>query len=89
MANYYVGDLLPTIGMSGHSRVRTELFQLTVVPVLPPHPVQVHRQLSSHCHLRDLPPAPRFDYKTFPLHIIDNGHTIMINYTDRVRVLQT
>ena len=27
----------------------------------------------------DLPPI-RFDYKTSPLHIIDNGHTIMINY---------
>jgi carbonic anhydrase len=27
----------------------------------------------------DLPPI-RFDYKPSPLHIIDNGHTIMINY---------
>ena len=27
----------------------------------------------------DLPPI-RFDYKTSPLHIIDNGHTILINY---------
>jgi carbonic anhydrase len=27
----------------------------------------------------DLPPI-HFDYKTSPLHIIDNGHTIMINY---------
>jgi carbonic anhydrase len=27
----------------------------------------------------DLPPI-RFDYKSSPLHIIDNGHTIMINY---------
>src|SRR5215469_11033292 len=26
-----------------------------------------------------LPPI-RFDYKPSPLHIIDNGHTIMINY---------
>ena len=25
-------------------------------------------------------PAIRFDYKPSPLHIIDNGHTIMINY---------
>jgi carbonic anhydrase len=25
-------------------------------------------------------PALQFDYKTTPLHIIDNGHTIMINY---------
>ena len=27
----------------------------------------------------DLPPI-RFDYKPSPLHIIDNGHTIMVNY---------
>src|ERR1700757_3955193 len=27
----------------------------------------------------DLPPI-QFDYKNSPLHIIDNGHTIMINY---------
>jgi carbonic anhydrase len=27
----------------------------------------------------DLPPI-RFDYRPSPLHIIDNGHTIMINY---------
>lgn len=30
-------------------------------------------------HLADLP-AIRFDYKPSPLRIIDNGHTIMINY---------
>ena len=27
----------------------------------------------------DLPPI-QFDYKPSPLHIIDNGHTVMINY---------
>ena len=27
-----------------------------------------------------LPPI-RFDYKPTPLHIIDNGHTVMVNYT--------
>ena len=58
MPNHYVGDLLPTIGISGLSRVRTELFELAVVPALPPHPVQMHRQLAGHRHLRDLPPAP-------------------------------
>jgi carbonic anhydrase len=30
-------------------------------------------------HKGDLP-AIEFDYKTAPLHIIDNGHTVMINY---------
>src|SRR5712672_3471828 len=26
-------------------------------------------------------PAIQFDYKPSPLHIIDNGHTVMINYS--------
>ena len=58
MPNHYVGDLLPTIGISGLSRVRTELLQLAVVMALAPHPVQMHRQFPSHRHLGDLPPAP-------------------------------
>src|SRR5690349_15752880 len=44
MPNHYVGDLLLTMAISGHSRVRTELAKLFVVPPLAPHPVQVHRQ---------------------------------------------
>jgi len=58
MPNHYVGDLLHTIGMSGRSRVRTELLQLAVVPALTPHPVQMYRQLPRHRYLRDLPSAP-------------------------------
>ena len=45
MPNHYVGDLLRTMAISGRSRARTELFDLTVVPTLAPHPVQTHRQL--------------------------------------------
>jgi hypothetical protein len=48
MPNHYVGDLLHTIAISGRSRVRTELFELAVVPALAPHPVQMHRQLPRH-----------------------------------------
>jgi hypothetical protein len=55
MPNHYVGDLLHIIGMSGLSRLRTELVRLTVIAALP-HPVQMHRQLPSHCYLGDLPP---------------------------------
>ena len=55
MPNHYVGDLLHTIGISGLSRVRTELLRLAVVAALAPHPVQMHRQLSRHRYLRDLP----------------------------------
>lgn len=32
-----------------------------------------------NAHKADLPPI-QVDYKSSPLHIIDNGHTIMINY---------
>ena len=58
MPNHYVGDLLPTIAISGLSRVRTELLQLAVVPAPAPHPVQMHRQLPGHGYLGDLPPSP-------------------------------
>jgi len=43
MPNHYVGDFLHTMAMSGRSRVRTELFKLTVIQPLTPHPVQMHR----------------------------------------------
>jgi len=59
MPNHYVGDLLHTIGMSGLSRVRTDLMRLTVIAALTPHPVQMHRQLPRHGYLGDLPPSSR------------------------------
>ena len=31
----------------------------------------------------DLPPI-QFNYKPSPLHIIDNGHTVMINYVPEI-----
>ena len=43
------------MAISGRSRVRTELFELTVIPTLTPHPVQMYRQLPSHRYLRDFP----------------------------------
>ena len=55
MPNHYAGDLLRTMAISGLSRVRTELFKLTIVAALTPHPVQVNRQLAGHRYLRDLP----------------------------------
>jgi hypothetical protein len=53
--NHYAGDLLRAMAISGRSRVRTELFELTVIPAPAPHPVQMYRQLPSHRYLRDLP----------------------------------
>ena len=42
--NRYAGDLLHTLGISGLSRVRTELYKLFVVPFLAPHPVRTKRE---------------------------------------------
>src|SRR5579864_6647482 len=55
MPNHYVGDGLHTIGISGLSRVRTELLRLAVIEALAPHPVQMHRQLPRHRYFCDLP----------------------------------
>src|SRR6202795_2734735 len=40
--NQLLGDRLHTIAISGLSRVRTELFQLLVIPSLAPHPIQTN-----------------------------------------------
>jgi len=47
MPNHFSGDLLHTLAISGLSRVRTELFQLFVVPSLAPHPVKSNGELAS------------------------------------------
>src|SRR5579864_1123099 len=57
MPNHYGGDLLLTMAISGLSRVRTELFKLTVVQTLTPHPVQMNRQFAGHRNLGDLAPT--------------------------------
>ena len=69
--NHYAGELLHTMAISGHSRVRTELFELTIVPALTPHPVQMNRQLSGHRYLRDLPSAAHREVEelTAPLRL--------------------
>ena len=75
MPNHYVGDLLSAIAISGRSRVRTELFELAVIPALAPHPVQMHRQLPRHRHFRDLPPAAHGEVEesTAPLGLTAYG----------------
>ena len=45
------------MGMSGLSRVRTELLHLVVIPAATPHPVQLDRQLPGHGDFGDLAPA--------------------------------
>ena len=71
MPNHYGGDLLHTMGISGLSRVRTELFELFVVPALAPHPVQMHRQFPGHRDLRDLSSAShgQMEELTAPLRL--------------------
>ena len=71
MPNHYAGDLLRTMAISGLSRVRTELFELTVVPALAPHPIQLHCKFACHGYLRDLPSPPHREVKEFtaPPHL--------------------
>jgi hypothetical protein len=58
MPNHYIGVGLLTIGISGLSRVRTELLRLAIVATLAPHPVQMHCQFPRHRHFRDLASTP-------------------------------
>ena len=76
MPNHYVGDLLHTIGMSGLSRVRTELVYLAIVQALAPHPVQMYRQLAGHRYLGDLPSSPhrKVEERTAPLGFTPDCH---------------
>ena len=55
--NQLLGVGLHTIAISGLSHVRTELFQLLVIPFLAHHPEQLHGQASGHGNLRNLPSA--------------------------------
>jgi len=55
--NQLLGVQLHTLAISGLSRVRTELFQLLVIPSLAPHPIHANRQSPRHGDLGDLPPS--------------------------------
>src|SRR6516162_6672796 len=46
------------MAISELSRVRTELFQLLIIPLLAPHPVQTNRQSSCHRYFGDLSSPP-------------------------------
>ena len=63
MPNHYAGDLLRTMAISGRSRVRTELFELAIIPAPAPHPVKMHRQLPGHRYLRDLSSSAQGEVK--------------------------
>ena len=65
MPNQYRGVLLHTIGISGLSRVRTELLQLLVIPSLAPHPVQANRQPARQGDLGNVSPMPLHQVKVF------------------------
>ena len=53
--NQLLGVRRHTMAISGLSRVRTELFQLLVIPPLVPHPVQTNRQSAGHRDLGGFP----------------------------------
>src|SRR5271169_6089554 len=53
MPNQVDGALVHAMSGSELSRVRTELYQLRIVPTLAPHPVQPHGHLAAQSHLGD------------------------------------
>ena len=63
MPNQLLGVLLHTMAISGLSRVRTELFQLLIIPSLAPHPVQTNGESPRHRDLGDLPSPPHRQVK--------------------------
>ena len=59
MPNQYLGHLLRAKGISGLSHVRTKLWQMCVLALIPPHPVQPYRQSPRHGDFR---------YRSFASH---------------------
>src|SRR5713101_1326912 len=51
MPNQVDGALVHAMSGNELSRVRTELYQLRIVPTLAPHPVQPNSEFSGHRHL--------------------------------------
>ena len=74
MPNHYVGDLPLTIGISGHSRVQTELLPSAIVATLAPHPVPMYRQLSRHRYLGNLPSPPHGKMKELMAPLLLAAH---------------
>src|ERR1022692_1701343 len=72
--NQFLGVLLHTIAMSGLSRVRTERFQLFVIPPLAHHPVQTDRQLAAQGDLGDLPSPPHCQVKILAAPLWQAAH---------------
>jgi len=59
MPNQDLGHLLRAKGISGLSHVRTKLWQMCVLALIPPHPVQPYRQSPRHGDFR---------YRSFASH---------------------
>src|SRR5271157_663177 len=72
--NQLLGVLPHTIAISGLSRVRTELFQLLVIPSLAPHPVHPNGESPPHGALGDLssPSQRQVEVLVAPLRIAAN-----------------
>src|SRR6266852_9241039 len=72
--NQFLGVLQHTIAMSGWSRVRTELFQLLVIPSLAPHPVQTNGESPRYGDLGDLPSPPHRQVEKLAAPFRDAAH---------------
>src|SRR5580658_2964620 len=58
MPNQVDGVLVHSMSDYELSRVRTELYQLPILPTIPPHPVQPHGDSSRHRHLGNVSCSP-------------------------------
>ena len=75
MPNQIVGDLLHAMAYYELSRVRTELYNLFVIPFLAPHPEQTDGEFTCHGYLGDsgIPPHRQVYKLPSPLRIATNG----------------
>ena len=75
MPNQVGGDLLHTMDVVGLSRVRTELYNLFVIPFLAPHPEQTDGEFTCHGYLGDsgIPPHRQVYKLSPPLRIATHG----------------
>ena len=67
MPNQVGGDLLHTMDVVGLSRVRTELYNLFVIPFLAPHPEQTDGEFTCHGYLGDSGIPPHRQVYKLPL----------------------
>ena len=75
MPNQFAGDLLHTMACYELSRVRTELYNLFVIPFLAPHPEQTDGEFACHGYFGDpgIPPHRQVYKLPSPFRVATDG----------------